>query len=161
MWQTIRHRLDQALASIMTAVGWLVLPIGVLLFLQWPLRDLLRAWSQKANDLAQWLFALYVAVALTQATRTRMHLAIAGFSRRFTPRTCDKIGRIGIALGLLPWAALVLVVGSPSVWQSLRQLERFSDTTNPGYFLIKFSALLLAVLMLAQGLCDLTRKRIR
>jgi len=46
-----------------------LLPVVLLLFLQWPLRDLVRAWSRDANDLAQWLFALYVAMAFTAAMR--------------------------------------------------------------------------------------------
>ena len=37
-------------------------------------------------------------------------------------------------------------------------LEKFSETLNPGYFLIKVAALLLALLALAQALIDVLRK---
>lgn len=80
---------------------------------------------------------------------------------RYFPRMRDIIARIGAAFCLLPRAGLVLMVGFPSVWQSVRQLEAFSDTTNPGYFLIRLSAWLLAVLMLTQGVLDLTLTRAR
>jgi len=57
-------------------------PAGfLLLFLQWPLRDLVQAYSREANDLAQVLFALYVSIALTQATRQRTHLATDALAR--------------------------------------------------------------------------------
>ena len=38
---------------------------------------------------------------------------------------------------------------------SILQLERFGDTLNPGYFLVKTAIALLALLMLAQGLLNL------
>ncbi len=49
-----------------------MLPVALILFLQWPLRDFVRAYSREANDLGQWIFALYVSLALTFATRERM-----------------------------------------------------------------------------------------
>ena len=47
---------------------------------------------------------------------------------------------------------------APTAWRSALSLERFSETLNPGYFLIKVAALLLAVLALAQALLDVLRK---
>ena len=49
------------------AAAALVLPLALLLFAQWPLRDLVQAHSREANDLAQIIFALYMAVAVTWA----------------------------------------------------------------------------------------------
>ena len=62
---------DRTLDRLFRAAAWLALPVALLLFLQWPLRDLARTGSREANDLAQWLFALHVAVAVT-AARLRM-----------------------------------------------------------------------------------------
>ena len=45
----------------------------------------------------------------------------------------------------------------PTVQRSVLLLEKFPDTYNPGYFLVKFAALLLAVLALVQALIDLLR----
>jgi hypothetical protein len=63
--------LTRLLDRIANAGSWLVLPLvlplALLLFLQWPLRDVVGAGSRPANDMAQWLFALYVAVALRHA----------------------------------------------------------------------------------------------
>ena len=52
--------IDRALGIFLTAGGALVLPVSLLLFLQWPLREWVQAYSREANDLAQVLFALYV-----------------------------------------------------------------------------------------------------
>src|SRR5262249_28760821 len=65
--------LDRLVAAILSGGRWLLLPVVLLLFLQWPLRDLVRAWSRDANDLGPWLFALYVAMGFTAATRADTH----------------------------------------------------------------------------------------
>src|SRR5712692_3019321 len=118
MRERLLDQADRAVGAVIAAARWLVLPVSLLLFLQWPLRDLLHAWSREANDLAQWLFALYVSVALTDATRA------------------------GAALCLLPWSLFVLVAGAPTLWRSVRGLEQFPETYNPGYFIIKGSVCL-------------------
>lgn len=65
--------MDHLTEGTLKAARWLVLPIVLLLCLQWPLRDLVQGWSREANDLGQWLFALYVAASLTAATRARSY----------------------------------------------------------------------------------------
>jgi len=132
-----------------TVASWLVLPVALLLFLQWPLRDVVRAWSREANDLAQWLFALYVAVALTAATRARAHPAVGPSSRLTRPL---------FALCVLPWAGFILVTGTASTWRSVLALELFPDSYNPGYFLVKLAAWLMAALVAVQALRDLARR---
>src|SRR5215217_4635917 len=62
---------DRAVGATVSLGRWLALPVVLLLFLQWPLRDAVRAWSREANDLGQCFFALFVAIAVTAATRAR------------------------------------------------------------------------------------------
>lgn len=133
----------------------LVLPLSLLLFGQWPLRDVVGAGSRPANDLAQWLFALYVALALRHTTRVGGHLAVGGLAARYPRRVRELVQRWGQALCVLPWAAFVLFSGAPMAWQSLRGLEAFPDTANPLYFMVKLSACLMALLMALQALLDL------
>jgi TRAP-type C4-dicarboxylate transport system permease small subunit len=140
---------------------WLVLPVSLLLFLQWPLRDVVQAYSREANDLAQWLFALYVSLAVTDATRQRTHLAADALARRYPDRVRRGIGRLAALLCVLPWSLFVLVAGAAPVWHSLRQLEQFPDTYNPGYFIVKLAAWLLALLALLQALVDMGRREAR
>jgi len=149
--------LDACVDFILAAARWLALPIVVALFLQWPLRDLVGAYSREANDLGQWIFALYVAVAVTAATRSGTHLSADALARRYPPQWRDRLARLGILFGLLPWAIFVLVTSRNIVLSSVLQLERFPDTYHPGYYLIKIALWLLALLVLIQGLIDLVR----
>ena len=153
------ERLDRALALVVRAASWLVLPLSLLLFLQWPLRELVQAGSREANDLAQILFALYVAVALTAATRAHAHLAADLAARRYSPRVRAGIARAASLLIAAPAALFVLVSGAPATWAATIGLERFPETTNPGYFLIRVAVMLLAALVLVQALLDVVRPR--
>lgn len=150
-------RLDRGVARIIGLGRWLVLPVSFLLFAQWPLRDLVHAYALQANDLAQWMFALYVSLALTFATRQRTHLAADGFAHRYAPRTRRRIAALGGFLCVAPWSLFILTVAAPAVWQSVRGLEAFPETYDPGYFLIKAAAWLLALLALAQAALGLRR----
>jgi len=149
--------LDRCLELILAAAKWLALPILGALFLQWPLRDVVGAYSREVNDLAQWIFAIYVAAAITAATRARTHLAADALARRYPQRWRERLARLGILIGLLPWAIFVLVTSRSIVLASVQSLEQFPDTYHPGYYLIKVSLWLLALLVLIQGLIDLNR----
>ena len=151
--------LDRLVAVILSGGKWLLLPVVALLFLQWPLRDVVRGWSREANDLGQWLFALYVAMAFTAATRAHTHLAADALARRYGQATRAWIARLGNLLALLPWALFVVIGGARLVTLSLSSLESFPDTNNPGYFIIKLALWLLAGLILMQIAIDLSRPR--
>ena len=128
--------------------AWLIVPLALLLCAQWPLRDAVQAWSREANDLAQIIFALYMAVAVTAASRSHAHLAAAhrGNGHHSSWR------HWATAACVVPWAAFVLWSAAPQVWQSLLQLEHFGETLNPGYFVIKLSLAVLLALVIAQAL---------
>jgi TRAP-type mannitol/chloroaromatic compound transport system permease small subunit len=152
-------QLDHCIALVLRSLQWLILPVVLLLFLQWPLRDLVRSYSREANDLGQWIFALYVAASVTAATRAHTHLAADAVARRYGPRLRAALVRCGAALGLVPWALLVLIAGKNVVLNSLAALEGFPDTDNPGYFIIKAALWVLAGLVLAQAVLDIARPR--
>ena len=146
--------LERAVEHAVRAAAWLVLPLSLLLFLQWPLRDLLHGGSHEANDLAQILFAAYVAIALTAATRDGAHLAADVVARRYPPAWRERLRRAAALAIVAPFALVVLWTGVPGTWLSLAQLERFPETLDPGYFLIRAAAALLALVALAQALLD-------
>jgi TRAP-type mannitol/chloroaromatic compound transport system permease small subunit len=133
----------------------LVLPLALLLFLQWPLREWLHAWSREANDLAQILFALYVAVAVSDAMRRRAHLAADAFAHNFSARTRVLLVRVGAVLVLAPWCVFMLYASAPMVWSALLHGEAFAETLNPGYFLVKLAVALLVLLVFLQALVDI------
>jgi len=149
--------LDRRVEAILGAAKWLALPIVTLLFLQWPLRSLFGAYSREANDLGQWLFALYVAASITAATRAKTHLAADALSRRYPDAWRQRLVRAGALLGLIPWSIIVLVTSWKIAVNSTLALEHFPDTFNPGYFLIKIALWLLALLVLIEGVIDVAR----
>jgi TRAP-type mannitol/chloroaromatic compound transport system permease small subunit len=154
---TLIVALDILVEKILAFSRWLIVPIVVLLFVQWPLRDLVRAYSREANDLGQWIFALYVAASFTSATRARTHLCADQVAQNYSEHVRVALLRAGILVGLLPWAAFVLIAARNIVVPSVAGLEAFPDTANFGYFIVKASTWVLAALVLIQGLIDLAR----
>jgi TRAP-type mannitol/chloroaromatic compound transport system permease small subunit len=144
---------DKSLTRMTVVFSLLVLPLAALLFAQWPLRELVQAYSRQANDAAQILFALYVAVAVTAASRSHAHLA------SLQPHPCGAPRPAWQAWALLacvtPWALFMLWAGWPLAAASLASLERFGETLTPGYFLIKLAMMLLLVLVLVEGVLEL------
>src|SRR5215467_16370678 len=120
-------RLDRAIAGIIDCAQWLALPLIVLLFLQWPLRDFFRSYSREANDLAQIFFALYVAASVTAATRAATHLAADAIARRYSPRLRHNLRKFGTLVGLVPWALFILISSYPTEISSLQLREAFPD----------------------------------
>jgi TRAP-type mannitol/chloroaromatic compound transport system permease small subunit len=149
--------LDVLVEKFLAWSKWLILPVVVLLFLQWPLRDVVRVYSREANDLGQWIFALYVATSFTTATRARTHLCADQVAQHYPEQLRDVLLRASIVVGLLPWALFVLIAARNIVVPSIASLEAFPDTANFGYFLVKASVWVLAALVLIQGLVDLAR----
>jgi TRAP-type C4-dicarboxylate transport system permease small subunit len=150
--------LDRGLRVVVATASVLVLPVSLLLFLQWPLREWLQAYSREANDLAQILFALYVSVAISAATRQRTHLAADAFARRYPATVRDRLRRVASLVVLVPWSLFVIYAAWPSVAQSVRQLESFPETFSPGYFIVRIALLLLVLLTLLQGVIDVMRR---
>ncbi len=134
--------------------------IALLLFVQWPLRDLAGSGNgpTQANDLAQWLFALYVAVALRHAGRRGAHLVARPDLAADTAGRHARLRRIGAALCVLPWSLFLVFTAAAPVMRSVEALELFPDTFNPGYFMIKVALLLLAALLAVQSALDLRQE---
>jgi TRAP-type mannitol/chloroaromatic compound transport system permease small subunit len=149
--------LDRLIDQVVDAAKWLALPLIVLLFLQWPLRDFFRGYSREANDLGQVAFALFVAASVTAATRAGTHLAADLLARRYSARTRRRLSQIGSAVGLLPWALFVLIAGRTTIVSSVHDLESFQDSGNPGYFLVKVALWVMAALILGQSVVDIFR----
>lgn len=129
---------------------WLVLPVALLLMAQWPARDLIGRWSHEADDVGQLLFALYIAVAVTCATRRGTHLATDVVAHRYPARVRAGLKRAFLALTLLPWTLFILVTSASTVWRSIAEFEAFPETFVAGYFVIKVAAWLLAALLLVE-----------
>ena len=135
--------------------GVLVVPLALLLFLQWPLRDWMQAYSRQANDLGQILFALYIAVAVTAASRAGMHLAAR---RPPAPGRPAPWRTWALLACVAPWACHMLWAAFGMVRASVTGMERFAETSSPGYFIIKLALVLLLVLVLVQAIMAVLAK---
>ncbi len=131
----------------------LVLPLAFLLFLQWPLREWVQAYSRQANDLGQIVFALYVAVAICAASMAHTHLAVgtAGSAQRPRWRAWAVLACVA------PWALFMLWAAWAPLWDAVRGLERFPETFTPGYFVLKLALGLLLLLVLLQAMLAVRR----
>jgi TRAP-type mannitol/chloroaromatic compound transport system permease small subunit len=148
-------KLQKIMDATCRLASLLTLGVTLLLFLQWPLRDAIGSGSTQANDMAQGLFALYVACALRHAGVRRAHLVARPV---LAPRTDLPSWRaVGSAMCVLPWAVCVLGLSTPFVLRSVLMLERFPESYNAGYFVIKLALLLLAALLALQALLDLSQ----
>ena len=133
--------------TLLLLTSLLVLPLALLLFAQWPLRDWVQAGSLLANDTAQILFAFYVAVGITAASRAGAHLAAPRKARAATRSgTTWRAGLMLLCLG--PWTLFMIWSAAPLIATSVRNLDRFGETLTPGYFLIKVALGLLLALVL-------------
>jgi TRAP-type mannitol/chloroaromatic compound transport system permease small subunit len=150
--------IDRGIGAVTRALAWLVLPMSLLLFLQWPLRELVQMYSREANDIAQVLFAFFVSVAVTHATRSRVHLAADALAVGYRARTRERLARVASLFVLAPWSLFLLVTAWPSTLQSVLQLEGFPETYSAGYFLIRLALMLLAALVLLQAIVEVFRR---
>ena len=146
------QRLDRGVDTLCVAAAWLALPVSLLLFLQWPLREWVQALSREANDLAQICFALYVSLAVTYASRRRTHLGTDLLARRYPLSLRRRVQRVATLVAVVPWAAFVIWSSATTTLASVSALEAFPETFNPGYFLLKIAMTLLALLALLQAL---------
>jgi hypothetical protein len=138
---------------LIVAASLLVLPLALLLFAQWPLRDWVQAHSRLANDAAQIVFGLYAAVSITAATRSKTHLALVkpdttAIKYVASWRTWALLACVG------PWATFLLWTATPQMLESVKAMEIFSEGLTPGYFVLRIALVLLALLVLVDALAQ-------
>lgn len=139
----------------------LVVPLALLLFAQWPLRELVQAYSRQANDAAQILFALYAAVAVTAASISNGHLSAASPT---AGRLSGSKGFSGCRPWALlacvgPWSAFTLWAAWPQIVVSVAGFERFGDTQTPGFFMVKLALAVMLILILLESLMPIALHR--
>jgi hypothetical protein len=140
-----------ALASL------LVLPLALLLFAQWPLRDWVQAHARLANDIGQIVFAVYAAVAVTAASvagcHLRAHAAATSGTQAAPWRAWAELACVA------PWAVSMLWSAAPQALAAMAQHEKFAETLSPGYFLLRLALLLLASLALGHAVAGVLPAR--
>jgi hypothetical protein len=133
-----------------TVTSFLVIPLALLLFAQWPLRDWLQAYSRQANDVAQIVFAVYAAVAITAASLSKTHLALAKYSDSAI-KLIPIWKALALAVCVAPWALFLLWTAFPQMLTSVAAAESFSEGLTPGYFILRVALVLLTLLVLVEA----------
>jgi TRAP-type C4-dicarboxylate transport system permease small subunit len=145
-----RPSISTVMRWVTLSAGILLIPLSLLLFVQWPLRDWLQAYSRQANDGGQILFALYAAVAVTAASLSKNHLAI----RKPETGAGQERGswrNWALLVCVAPWAVFLMWTAVPQMLRSMAQLESFSEALTPGYFILRMALVLLALLVLVEA----------
>lgn len=140
------------LRRVTAVAGVLVIPLALLLFAQWPLRDGLQNYSRQANDAAQIVFGLYAAVAITAATLSGRHLALENYS---VTGAKPRWRAWALLLCVAPWAVFLLWSSVPQMLASVTHLESFSEGLTPGYFVLRIALVMLPVLVLVEAAASL------
>ena len=153
--------LQKILKFCTNTIAWTVLVLAVLLWVQWPLREWVQAYSRQANDFAQIFFALLAAASIAAASAADVHLsAYTGNPTNPNPNSPQAAWRRwALAACVLPWALFMLWASAPQAWLALASFEKFGETLNPGFFIIKCAGVLMVVLILLQSLLQLLSTR--
>lgn len=152
----VLDQLERLLAVMVRLCAWLVFPVVLALFLQWPLREVVHAYSREANDFGQICFALFVAASVAAASRAGTHLATEAIAARYSGRVRTVVALVATFVGPVPWA-LFLFWSGRGIVASIASIERFSDTDNPGYFLVKGALLLCTAMILLDAVVRVGR----
>jgi TRAP-type C4-dicarboxylate transport system permease small subunit len=147
--------MPKAISWIVGCAAALVLALAALLFAQWPLREVFQAYSREANDLAQIIFAWYIAAGVAAASWRGVHLVVHAPSSGNTANASNsernlstRWRAVATAWCVGPWALFMLWSSFPTLVQSVANRERFAETLNPGYFTIRLALVFMLLLML-------------
>jgi TRAP-type mannitol/chloroaromatic compound transport system permease small subunit len=148
---------NKFVANMALLLGASIVPLVLLLWFQWPLREWVHAGHRQANDLAQLVFAFYTVFSVAWASYHQTHLQL---DQPGDKPIRDPVRQrfLGFLL-TLPWLAALLWFAWPLWWLSFKEGERFIDSMLPGFYILKLTVILLpvgVVLALAQGSAQTT-----
>jgi TRAP-type C4-dicarboxylate transport system permease small subunit len=149
---------DGLMRVIGSLASLLVIPLVLMLFIQWPLREWVQAYARQANDIGQIFFALYVAVAITAASLSQSHLAVGTHNHPQPPNKHALWRACAVLVCVVPWALFMLWACFPILRVSVLEFERFPEALTPGYFVIKIALALLLLLVLWHAICGVFSK---
>lgn len=133
----ISVRIDALTDLLGRWTAWLVGVVILLLFGQWPLREVFGGGHIMANDFGQIMHAAVFMFGLSYALRWDRHVRMDVFYRRWSARVQAMVDLSGSLLFVLPWCALMVWYGAPLMLRSAMVAEKFPDTWSPGYFIFK------------------------
>jgi TRAP-type mannitol/chloroaromatic compound transport system permease small subunit len=155
--QTVADAIDAFNDRVGRTVAWLCLAVVGLLFLQIPLRELVGAGHNTANDIGQLIHATLFMVGAAYAMRHDGHVRVDIFHQRMSAKARAAVDLVGTLLFLLPWLTLLGWYSIPIVLNSVEELEQFAETYTPGYYLMKLLLFVFVALVGLQAVATIAR----
>ncbi len=137
--------------------SWLAIPVVGLLFLQVPLREIVKAGQETANDFGQLAHAALFMIGCAYAMRWDGHVRVDLLYQRMGTRARAWVDLLGTSLFTLPFLAIVGWYSIPIVAQSWKDIEEFPVDYTPGYFLMKSLLLVFVGLVGLQAIANIAR----
>ncbi len=151
----ICRTIDQLNEWIGRRVAWLTALLVLLTVLDVVWRRLLNDTQTWIMDMEWHLFALIFLLGAGYAYKHDRHVRVDLFYARFSPRDKAWVNLVGNVLFLLPWCTVLIWFAAGFAWDAFKIQESSPDPGGlPARYVIKFSIVAGAVLLLMQGIAN-------
>lgn len=149
---------ERFIAGVGKAMGWLMVPVVLLVFLVAVLRYVFGIGYAWLSELYVWINGAAVMLAAAYTWQEDAQVRVSIFYDRFSARTKALVEIFGILCILLPTLAVIVYWSWGPILFSWRRLESSRALDGlPGLFLLKSVILLFCALMALQALIFLVR----
>lgn len=153
----LADRIDALNDRVGRYASWLAIPVVGLLFLQVPLREIVKAGQETANDFGQLAHAALFMIGCAYAMRWDGHVRVDILYQRMGNRARAWVDLLGTSLFTLPFITIVGWYSVPIVAESWKDIEEFPVDYTPGYFLMKSLLLVFVGLIGLQAIANIAR----
>jgi len=154
--------IDRASDRIGRAVAWFSLVMVLLMAAIVALRYLFQFGSVAMQESVMYVNALIFTLGAAYTLKEQRHVRVDIFYGRFKPRQQALVDLIGSCLLLLPCACFIIYASWDYVSVSWRIRESSAERSGlPWVYLLKASIILLAVLLIIQGISEALKAWIR
>jgi TRAP-type mannitol/chloroaromatic compound transport system permease small subunit len=150
--------IDRLTAYIGRQVRWLILAAVIVSAVNAVIRKAFDISSNAWLELQWYLFGAVFMLAAAYVLQKNGHVRIDAVSSRFSKRTRDWIDLFGHVFFLLPLCLLMVWLGTPAFWESLKGGELSSNAGGLLVWPSKFFVLAGFALLLAQACSEIVKR---
>jgi TRAP-type mannitol/chloroaromatic compound transport system permease small subunit len=153
-----QHAIDSLNEWVGRTVAWLTLAMVVVTFLVVVLRYVFQMGSIAVQESILYMHAVVFLCGAAFTLKREGHVRVDIFYRGMSPRGRALVDLIGVLLFLLPTCVFILVVSWRYVSESWQVMEGSREAGGlPGVFLLKTTILIMATLLVLQGIAQLLK----
>lgn len=153
-----RHAIDSLNEWVGRTVAWLTLAMVVVTFLVVVLRYVFQLGSIAVQESILYMHAVVFLCAAAFTLKREGHVRVDIFYRGMSARGRALVDVLGVVLFLLPTCVFILVVSWRYVAESWHVMEGSREAGGlPGVFLLKTTILIMAALLVLQGIAQLLK----